>query len=166
MMRKTINKTTLLILVLAWVCTSCSQGPVFEKVHRFTDDTWQRIEEDIRFEVEITDENRRYDIDLPIRYTTVYPHQYLEISINIFSPSGQENLNVRKIYLVDENLRPRGTLAGEIRDYTFRLFDEYKFNEKGTYIIEFQNLTGNKFHLHGLSSLGLIITRAKTNKRD
>ncbi len=153
-------------MTLVIVFSSCNRGPLFEEVYNFTDNTWQRIEEDLRFEVEIEDEEQRYDIDIPIRYTGDYPHQYLEVGINIYAPSGQENINVRKIYLVDENLHRRGEQSGEVWDYTFRLFDEYKFNERGTYIVEIQNLTGNNFYLRGISRLGLEVRRSKEGSRD
>jgi len=145
---------------------SCNTPPVFDELYTFKNQSWQRIEEDIPFEVEITDDSRRYDIDIPIRYGKNYSHQHLEIGIIILSPSGQQNILERKIYLVDEKHQPRGIEAEGARDYVFRLFDGYKFNETGTFRIEIQNLTGNKMFLTDLHHIGLTISRAKKQHRD
>jgi gliding motility-associated lipoprotein GldH len=152
------------LLVLVFVllgAIACNRDQVFKDRYRFKDNTWQRINEDIEFKVEITDESSRYDIDLPIRHASFYPHQFLEISFNMYAPSGQQSFNVQKIYLKDEKGNWKGDGMGDIWDFTYRMFDQYKFNEKGIYTIEIQNLTGNSMFLPGIMDLGLIIKKSK-----
>lgn len=161
---KRVAPNLILLLIILIFSTSCGNDTVFKERYRFKENTWQRINEDIEFKVEITDATRRYDIDLPIRHASFYPFQYLEISFNMYSPSGQQSYNVRKIYLKDEKGNWKGDGMGDIWDYTFRVFDQYKFNETGVYRFEIQNLTGNNLFLPGIMDLGLIIKKSKKKK--
>ncbi len=160
-----IIKPLIIVFVLSVGFSSCKRDTVYLKYHKFQNNTWKRINEDILFEVEIDDSSRRYNIDIPVRHASFYPHQYLEISFNVYSPSGQGSYTAKKIYLKDEKGNWKGNGMGDIWDYTFRIFDNYKFNETGTYLIEIQNLTGNNMLLPGIMELGLKIKKAKKGNR-
>ncbi len=140
---------------------SCNHGKVFREYHKFKDNQWKRIDEDIRFTVEIEDIKKEYDITIPVRHATFYPYQYLEIGFNIYSPSGQESFAVKKIYLKDRDGNWKGKGMGDIWDYDFNIYRGYSFNEPGQYIFEIQNLTGNNFYLPGIMEIGLDISPTK-----
>jgi gliding motility-associated lipoprotein GldH len=159
-MGKSAFQAFIAVLVLVAV-TSCNQGTIFKERHKFENHTWKRINDDIRYEVEINDIKNKYDLTIPIRHASFYPYQYIEIAFNIFSPSGQESYSVKKIYLKDPEGNWKGSGMGDIWDYDFKLFEAYTFNEQGKYTFEMQNLTGTNMFLPGIMEIGLVISRTK-----
>lgn len=158
-MKKCVN--CIILLTFALILISCGRGKVFKDRYDFDSNTWQRIDQDIQFEVEIENASIRYDIDIPIRHATFYPHAYLQIGFNVYSPSGQKSYTTRKIYLKEPDGSWKGRGMVDIWDYTYRMYDEYSFNEEGTYMIEIQNLTGHSYLLQGIMSIGVEISRSK-----
>lgn len=158
-----MKKLVIIFIALAMLApfSSCKRGKVFREYHKFENNQWKRIDEDIHFSVDIEDINEAYDISIPIRHASFYPHQYLEIGFNIYSPSGQESYAVKKIYLKDRNGKWKGDGMGDIWDFDFNIYREYQFNEAGKWTFEIQNLTGNTFYLPGIMEIGLDISRTK-----
>ncbi|MFO7722062.1 MAG: gliding motility lipoprotein GldH [Bacteroidales bacterium] len=153
--------TAFMTVLAFFAVTSCNQGTILKERHKFENNTWKRINDDIRYEVEITDVKKQYDLTIPIRHASFYPYQYLEIAFNIYSPSGQESYSVKKIYLKDPEGNWKGKGMGDIWDFDYKLFEDYTFNEPGKYTFEMQNLTGNNLFLPGIMEIGLIISRTK-----
>jgi gliding motility-associated lipoprotein GldH len=82
-MKPTVKYLTLLMIPL--FLSACGSDQVFKSYHKFDKNTWKRINDDVLFEVEISDSTRKYDITIPIRHASFYPYQYLEIGFNIYS---------------------------------------------------------------------------------
>lgn len=151
----------ILFLLISLGFFACNRDTVFSEYHKFEKNTWKRINDDVKFEVEIEDISQKYDIHIPVRHASFYPHQYLELGFNIYSPSGQESYSVKKIYLKDTRGEWKGEGMGDIWDFDYRIFEHYSFNETGKYTFEIQNLTGNNLFLPGVMEIGLIIKKAK-----
>lgn len=151
-----------LALILAiLIISSCGSDQVYKKHHKFEKNTWKRMNDDVVFEVDIEDNSRKYDIIIPIRHASFYPHQFIEIGFNIYSPEGQASYSERKIYLKDPEGNWKGKGMGDIWDFDYTYFEGYTFNEAGEYTIELQNLTGNNIFLPGVMEIGLIIKKTK-----
>ncbi len=157
---RVLFSVVMLAMILS-ISAGCNRNKVFKSSYKFENNTWKRIGEDIQFDVEINDAGKKYDIDIPIRHAIFYPYQYLEISFNVLSPSGEEGYYTKKIYLKERDGKWKGSGMGDIWDYTYRIFEAYTFNEEGVYTIEFQNLTGNNMFLPGIMEIGLEITKTK-----
>ncbi len=151
----------LTLLVITLLLPGCNRNQVFKEYHKFSNNTWRRIGEDITFKVEIKDISKRYDITIPIRHASFYPHAFIELGFNIYSPSGQESYSVKKVYLKDIDGSWKGKGMGDIWDFDYHIFKEYAFVEPGNFTFEIQNLTGNNMFLPGIMEIGLIIKKSK-----
>lgn len=151
----------LILLAFPLLLTSCKREQVFKEHHKFENNTWKRINDDVVFEVEINDISIRYDLIVPIRHASFYPHPFIEIGFNIYSPSEQSSYTEKKVYLKDPKGNWKGKGMGDIWDLDYLVYEGYSFNEKGTYIFEIQNHTGNNMFLPGVMEIGLVINRTK-----
>jgi gliding motility-associated lipoprotein GldH len=149
------------VISLMLLLSSCNRNQVYKEYHKFQNNSWKRIHEDIRFSVKIDDIKSKYDVKMPVRHAPFYPYQYIEVGFNIYSPSGQGSFSTRKFFLQTPDGKWKGQGMGDIYDIEFPIFDHYSFNEKGIYIFEIQNLTGNNYVLPGIMEIGLDITHSK-----
>ena len=154
---------------LRFVIAGCSRPSEIKQERLITNQNWQKFDT-LRFQVEGNKNDSPRDLNLIIRYNSVFTPKVLPVSILLLSPDGAESVIEKKIWVRNPDETPKGTRHGEASwDYTFCFREGYEFNKPGTYKILIDNETG-KFDNAGIESVTLeavpVSDRIKTEKKD
>jgi len=161
-MKKSLSLNILAFSVMALLITgSCTRGKIFEKYHKFENNTWKRVGDSVVFETPIKDTSALYDVFVAIRHTTFYPYDKISVGFTIYYPSGESRYSEHNIVLKDDRGKFVSEGLGDIWDIRVPVKEKFSFNNIGTYKFEIENLTGNKFLVPGVMEVGLIIKKAK-----
>lgn len=158
------TKQLIVIFLIAMALTvagGCSKGKIFEKYHKFENNAWKRIDDNVLFEVPVKDTAAFYDIILAIRHATFYPYDYISIGLASYSPSGEMRYSEHKIQLKNESGVFLSKGLGDIWDMEVPIKKKYLFNRAGVFKFEIENLTGNKYLVPGVMEIGLIVVKTK-----
>lgn len=144
----------LLILLLL---QSCSPRKVFEERHTFEDLKWNRFKS-VFFEFDISDTKSLYNLTISLRHHTLYPEKDLQMTIAIYTPSGERRLRdvIMQIRNADGTFKSSG--MGDLWDIDQVIYSDYTFNEKGHYKVEIENRM-EKLETPGVMELGLKIEK-------
>lgn len=153
----------LILVTIPMFIFSCGESKVFEKRVKMKDNKWGRTEANgrLEFKVDIEDTTALYNIDIAIRHTSYYPYANMDLGFYMYYPSGQEQLSQPRIYLRDKDGNFKGKGMGDIWDYDYRVRENFKLTESGTYTIVIRNLTGNKYYLEDIMAIGLLVNKAE-----
>lgn len=143
------------------IAGGCSKGRIFEKYHKFENNAWKRIDENVWFEVPVKDTAAYYDIIVAIRHATFYPYDYISIGMTSYAPSGEMRYSEHKIQLKDEKGAFLSKGLGDIWDMEVPVKKKFSFNRTGVFKFEIENLTGNKYLVPGIMEIGLIVVKTK-----
>lgn len=132
MKRKTLNKGTWLIIGLfALLISSCGEKPHFDQFYAFDLNEWSQDVKP-RFEVEVKDTSKWYDMVITLRTTTDYAHSNLWIFLNSETPSGATAREPYQFYIADERGAWLGRKSGTFVENEI-VFRKRKFPEPGVY---------------------------------
>jgi len=152
-------KRLLPLLLILFVLHSCSPRKVFEQRHTFENMQWNRFKS-VYFEFDISDTKSLYDLSLSLRHHTVYPEPDLQITIAIYTPSGERRLKdvILQVRNADGTFKSSG--MGDLWDIEQPIYEGYTFNEKGHYKVEIENRM-SKLDTPGVMELGLRVEKSK-----
>ncbi len=154
---KTLSHKIFLPALITLMLFSCGSGRVYEEYKKLPDYSWSRFE-NIIFETEIEDADANYNIYIAIRHITQYPFKNLLVTTIMQTPSGEQRLLEYDLKLRDDNGKPLGNGMGELWDINIPLRKNFKFNEAGPLIIEFENRMPQP-QTPGIMEIGLIIEK-------
>jgi len=150
----------LISLLMIVLTTACSRGKIFEKYHKFENNTWKRVGDHVWFEVPVKDTTALYDLFIAIRHATFYPYDKISVGITIYSPHGETRYSEHTVILKDDRGKFISEGLGDIWDIRVPFKENFTFGSTGLYKFEIENLTGTKYLLPGVMEVGLVIKRA------
>lgn len=164
-MKKLLIPAFALLLVIA----GCARLPEIRQERLITNQNWQKFDT-LRFDIEGQTNEPPRDLNLIIRYNSMFTPKVLAVSILLLTPDGAESVIEKKIWVRNPDETPRGVRQGEASwNYTFCFREGYEFNRPGTYRILIDNETG-KFDNTGIEAITMeavpVTEREKTDKKD
>jgi len=150
----------LFFLQLISICLlSCNNvGAITDTSQSINSRNWSYVNR-IKTPFLIEDNTARYNLFINLRHTGDYRYSNIFLKIYILSPSGKSSVERRefKLSLADGQWLGKGT--GNMYSYQLPLRENFKFTEKGNYIIELeQNMRNNP--LKEVSDVGLRIEKS------
>jgi gliding motility-associated lipoprotein GldH len=156
-----MKKLVILISILGLIIgTSCSsKKPVFEKYHKFTNNTWDRFNK-IIFNVPIENTAVNYNITLVLKPEKGFIYDNMPVYIILNTPSGEERMLEHKILVKEE-----GKFIGEVEDQPVviktTLWKGLHISDKGTCKISIENMVP-KIQTEGLNEIGIIVEESES----
>lgn len=160
MKKPAIIKIILIPFILVLITIACTRGKIFEKYHKFENNTWKRVGDNVWFEVPVKDTTTLYDLFIAIRHATFYPYDKISVGITIYAPSGEMRYSEHNILLKDGSGKFIAEGLGDIWDIKIPFKEKFSFSNRGIYKFEIENLTGTKYLLPGVMEVGLVIRKA------
>ncbi len=151
-----INVVFIIILLL----NSCDDSRVYEKNYDFTERHWL-VNEKPSFEFTVANE-QPYNLYCNLRNSVDYPYSRIFITYTLKDQAGSElKKEMITTFLFDEKTgMPVGSSdIGDIYDQHILLLKNFKFNQAGTYTLQFEQFMRTDT-LQGVLSVGLRVEAA------
>lgn len=141
--------------VITMMITACDSNRVYEKNIEFEDRIW-KIAAPARFEFQIADATKKYNLLMDVRNSIEYPYARLFINYDLKSDSTSLSKELISVYLFDQKTgKPFGTSGlGDIYDHQFPVLKNYSFKKTGTYQMTFQQFM-RQDTIPGILAIGL-----------
>jgi gliding motility-associated lipoprotein GldH len=138
---------------------SCSTDTVFEQHHKLDNYSWNYFQK-IDFDFTIENAPANYDLYIAIRYVDGVPYHILKTGIQIFFPDGQERYKEYDLSIRNKDGSYRGSVAGDIWDYSFPVKKNYPLDKPGKYRLRVHNHR-SKLETPGIMEIGLIVRKSE-----
>ncbi|GHM99727.1 hypothetical protein WSM22_12170 [Cytophagales bacterium WSM2-2] len=128
------------LLVVVLVVVSCDSSRVYEDNVDFKDRSW-KIKDLAKFEFQIKDTTRKYNLLMDVRNSLDYPYARLFVNYSLQSiDSVSLSHNLISVYLFDQKTgKPFGSSSiGDIYDHQFSVLKNFTFSKSGNYRVNFQ----------------------------
>lgn len=152
-----------LIIIMSFIMlAACSKKKLFEKHIDIDNYSWHRVDGNhmIKFDVPVEDTVSDYNINIAVRYMTGFPFTDLHVGMNVNTPDGEEKYSTYTLELRGKDGSYKGEGLGDLWDLTVPVIKKYRFNHKGLYKFEVENLM-DKYDTPGIMQIGLIINKIK-----
>lgn len=127
------NYTLWLFVVSIILFTSCEPNRTFEKNISIIGHEWDYYQKP-RFEIDIRDTSKPFDIYLNIRHTEKYPFSNLWIELHTLFPSGKTNTTKHQVELGDNSeMKWNSECLKDICNAQIQIITGHRFSESGTY---------------------------------
>jgi len=156
-------KNIFISLIILLIEGACSRGKIFEKYHKFENNVWKRVGDNVWFEVPVKDTTALYDLFIAIRHATFYPNDKISVGVTIYTPTGETRYSEHDILLKDSRGEFISEGLGDIWDIKIPFNKKFSFSNIGIYKFEIENITGTKYLLPGVMEVGLIIKKSVKN---
>ncbi|HCM77697.1 MAG TPA: gliding motility lipoprotein GldH [Cytophagales bacterium] len=144
---------TVLILLSLF---SCDQSRVYEQQVDFPDKAWL-VSNQPRFEFEIKDHTRNYNLYYTVRNSLEFPFSRIFVTYTLSdSTSQQQKKDLLSAYLFDQKTgEPFGDSGiGDLFDHRFPIVTNYHFDRPGKYFIQLEQF--NRLDtLKGIMAVGI-----------
>ena len=149
------NYLLLSSFLLLLVLSSCNKNRVFEKNNDLPDNSW-KIADVQKFEFEIKDTSKKYNIYFNVRNAVFYEYYNLYVKHTLTGPDGKEvSANLHEIFLMDKKTgKPLGEGAGDIFDHQTLALKNQQFSQPGKYTITLQQYM-RRDPLPGIMAVGV-----------
>jgi gliding motility-associated lipoprotein GldH len=143
----------------------CTKNRIYEKHINIENYSWKRIDGNhvLKYEVPVKDTSSNYNIMIAVRYMTGFPFTTLHVGFDIYTPDGEEKYSLHNLAIRGKDGSNKGEGLGDIWDLNVPVITNYKFNTKGLYKFEIENLM-DKYDTPGIMQIGLIIEKAKSRE--
>ncbi len=133
------KSTTILLLLVIAVLTACDSQRVFEQNNDIESGNWKK-EEIQKFEFEITDVDRSYNIFYNIRYTVAYPFHNIYLTYSLNDESGAVIASdLQNMDVFDQKTgEPIGSGLGDLFDLQILSLKNHQFKNPGKYSFSVQ----------------------------
>ncbi|MEI6575373.1 MAG: hypothetical protein WCO63_04270 [Bacteroidota bacterium] len=145
------------MMLLFLILQSCNSKKVFDERHNFEDMKWNRFK-NVTFEFDISDTESLYDMTMSLRHHTVFPEPDLQMTLAIYTPSGERRLKDITMVIRNADGTFRASGMGDLWDMDQVVYSGYHFNEKGHYKVEIENRM-SKYDTPGVMELGLRVEK-------
>lgn len=160
-----MKKFLIPVFALLLIVAGCARLPEIKQERLIANRNWQKFDT-LRFTVEGKANEAPRDLNLIIRFNSMFTPKVLPVSILLLTPDGAESVIEKKIWVRNPDETPRGIRHGEASwDYTFCFREAYEFNRPGTYRILIDNETG-KFDNNGIEVITLEAVPASERKKE
>jgi gliding motility-associated lipoprotein GldH len=135
-----MNRLFVLLLGFGMLLTSC--GPDYFYRHHYSIESGEWAYSDtLNFELEVTDTNRLYDLELIIEHGLDFPRQNMYVLFYTAFPDGQRQREMVSLEMADK----AGVWYGKCRGETCRLIIPVQqgayFNQLGSHVITIEQYT-------------------------
>jgi gliding motility-associated lipoprotein GldH len=146
------------LVVLSFSAVSCGKAPLFDNNMAIRDSVW-KADENVLFEVNVTDTAKIYKFYVNIRHTEAYRYSNLYVFLNTRFPNGNITRDTLECLLATPEGKWLGKGFGELKDNQILLNSALRFPLKGKYIFELEQGMRVK-ELKDISDIGIRIERA------
>jgi gliding motility-associated lipoprotein GldH len=158
-MKKSALVITLISLMVGYSCST--RGPVFEKSHKFENNTWDRFNQ-ILFDIPMEGTEADYDIYLIMKPTNEFVYNNMPVYVILKTPSGEERMSEVKVQ-VRENGKFIGAEEGKPILIKAPLWKALRISEKGVCKLSIENMVP-KIQTMGIREIGIVVEKAKKQK--
>jgi gliding motility-associated lipoprotein GldH len=122
------------LALIAAIAIGCDSNRVYENNVAFKDRSW-KIAEPAKFEFQITDTTKKYNLIMDVRNSIDYPFARLFVNYDLKKGSVTLSKELISVYLFDQKTgKPFGNSGiGDIYDHQFILTKNYSFRKAGNY---------------------------------
>lgn len=127
-----------LICLLFCICLiSCSsETAVINESKAISEKGWS-IDQPVRFEMDVTDTARAYDIYITLRHNTDYEWMNLFLFMKTYYPNEEYSRDTLECFLSDETGRWFGKGSSSVKDCEMLFKKNVRFPQEGRYTFEF-----------------------------
>jgi gliding motility-associated lipoprotein GldH len=142
-------------VLIATMVISCDSNRVYENNVDFKDRTW-KIADPAKFEFQIADTTKKYNLLMDVRNSIDYPYARLFVNYELKKDSIILSKELVSVYLFDQKTgKPFGTSGiGDIYDHQFFLIKNYSFKKPGQYHMGLQQFM-RQDTIPGILAVGL-----------
>jgi len=140
---------------------SCDTQRVYEKNKSFEKRRWV-ISDTARFTFKVVDTTTRFNLLMNVRNTVDYPYARLFVNYSLQDSTGRQLVNQLSMNdLFDQKTgRPFGESSiGDIYDHQLPLLKNYRFPNRGSYVLVFQQQM-RQDTIPGVLAIGLRLEKA------
>jgi gliding motility-associated lipoprotein GldH len=143
------------LVLIAMIAIGCDSNRVYENNVDFKDRAW-KIAEPTKFEFQITDTVKRYNLLMDVRNSIDYPFARLFVNYDLKKDSVTLSKELISVYLFDQKTgKPFGNSGiGDIYDHQFFIMKNYSFKKAGKYNMSLQQFM-RQDTIPGILAVGL-----------
>jgi gliding motility-associated lipoprotein GldH len=162
------NYLILLAGIALFLMAGCNKPRQIRQERTFVTENWQKFDT-VRYNIDGQENEKPRDLNLIVRFNSLYQSRSLPVTILIQAPDGSESVIEKTIWLRNPDDTPRGELTGAASwNYTYCFRKAYEFTVPGVYKILIDNKTG-KYDNPGIESISFealpTSDREATNKQ-
>jgi len=154
---KSLRYKLFMLMCLALLLSACGPIALFDSNKSLPDNVW-KADQVIRFDVKLEDTVSICKFYLNLRHTTSYRYSNIFLFINTTFPDGKEARDTVECVLADPSGKWLGKGISNIRDNQVLLRRGIRFNQRGTYIFEFEQAMREP-ELDGVMDIGMRIVK-------
>ncbi|MES2565375.1 MAG: gliding motility lipoprotein GldH [Bacteroidota bacterium] len=135
-----IKSNFLRLSVFALVLTllvSCNKNVVFSDYTKIPEEGW-RMDNKLKFEVDIKDNNVLHNVFLNVRHADFYPYSNLFVFLTTTYPDGKSSIDTLECVFADKKGKWVGDGAGDLWDNKILLKKNLRFPQTGKYTFSFE----------------------------
>jgi gliding motility-associated lipoprotein GldH len=153
-------KSAFCLMLLTLLVISCNSNRVYEDNVDFKDRTW-KIAEPAKFDFQISDTTKKYNLLIDIRNSLDYPYARLFINYELKKDTTSLSKDMVSFFLFDQKTgKPFGSSSiGDIYDHQFSILKNYHFKKTGSYQMNFQQFM-RMDTIPGVLAVGLRVEEA------
>ncbi len=153
-MRKILTALSLL-WALGPMLSGCGPKTLIDDRQQVSNGTWTYAFKP-RFDFEVPDSNRLYNMRLCISHSDRYEWENVYIRLHTFFPNGEKTAYTKNIPLSNASGEWLGSGWGSTKTLTVPLIDSFYFTVPGSYALEVEQFM-RKDSLAGISAIGLVV---------
>ena len=149
------------LVLVGLVLIGCDSSRVYENNADFKDRSW-KIAGPAKFEFQISDTSKKYNLLLDLRNSLDYPFARLFVNYELKKDSLTLSKELISVYLFDQKTgKPFGKSGiGDIYDHQFSILKAYTFKRAGNYQMSFQQFM-RQDTIPGILAVGLRVETAE-----
>jgi gliding motility-associated lipoprotein GldH len=138
---------------------SCNKNVIFSDYTKLPEEGW-KIDNRLKFEVDIKDNNALHNVFLNVRHADSYPYSNLFVFLTTTYPDGQSTIDTLECILANKKGEWVGDGAGDLWDNKIPLKKNLRFPQTGKYTFSFeQGMRSNPLPL--ILDFGMTIEKAQ-----
>ena len=143
------------LVLIAMIVIGCDSNRVYENNVDFKDRAW-KIAEPAKFDFQIADTTKKYNLLMDVRNSIDYPFARLFVNYELKKDSVTLSKELISVYLFDQKTGKSfgNSGIGDIYDHQFFIMKNYSFRKVGKYNMSFQQLM-RQDTIPGILAVGL-----------
>lgn len=142
----------LLLCSVVLVFAACSNNQIVDGGTQSLGETWEK-EEVIRFELPELDTLQAYNVHLNLRNNHHYPYNNIYLIVNLEFPNGMQEVDTLQYRMAYPNGEWMGEGIGSIKESLLWYKEDFKFLEKGNYILSIEQAVRKNGEVEGDTEL-------------
>ncbi len=148
------------VLFLLITLLSCDSNKVYEEYKEIENADWKN-DQKINFEIEAKDTSTTNNLYINVRNTGGYKYSNIYLFVTMEGPNGNLLKDTVNCILADNRGKWLGKGVGDLWDLKVPYFGDFKFAQKGKYIVTFEQAMRVEDGLKGITDVGLRVEKTK-----